>query len=135
MLPWREFGKEKDVAFGSDVPTAPYHTLPNVHTAVTHLPAIEPDRQDPTDTRTQALAKLCVSILTAPLETSIRYYMVGGALWVSADDIGSLEHRKATDFCVHPVDPFKDGTGVLRNAKKAVFETGVSGEEDWKKDA
>lgn len=124
-FPWKEFEDAKaDVAFGSDAPTSPYHTLPNVYTATTRLSAINPALPDPTDQRTKDLAKFCVS-----LETAVRFYTAGSAYAMRGDkEFGSLEPGKSADFAVIAIDPFDDNLASLRKAQKAVVQTWLGGQ-------
>lgn len=123
-FPWTEYVEAKShVAFGSDAPTAPHHTCPNLYTATTRRSGVNPKLGEPTDPRIKALDKFCL-----PLSTSLRFYTAGAARSVRLEDqCGMLRPGLSADFSVLSIDPFKDGLETLREAQEAVKETWVQG--------
>lgn len=123
-FPWTEYAESMShVAFGSDAPTAPHHTCPNLYTATTRRSAVNPKLGEPTDPRIKSLDRFCL-----PLSTSLRYYTAGAARSVRLEDqCGTLRPGLSADFSILSIDPFRDGLETLREAQEGVRETWIQG--------
>ncbi|WWD19989.1 hypothetical protein CI109_104462 [Kwoniella shandongensis] len=127
-FPWTEY-HHSHVAFGSDAPTAPHHSLPNLYTATTRRSAVDPTLPEPTDPRILSLDRFNLK-----LQTAIRYYTSGSAYSMqSSDRKGTLAVGKDADFCVLSIDPFANGVETLREAQQGVLETWLAGKSVWKR--
>ncbi|KAM0754950.1 amidohydrolase 3 [Meredithblackwellia eburnea MCA 4105] len=124
-FPWTEFVEAKvPIALGTDAPTAPHHSLPNLYIATTRRSALQPDMPyPPKDERLKSLERFKL-----PLDLAIIGATAGGAHSCHNDKIaGSLQKGLWADFCVLSIDPFKDGVQTLAKAQESVKETWVQG--------
>jgi predicted amidohydrolase YtcJ len=103
------------LAFGTDVPTAAHHPLPNMYIAATrrspYVATAEPLRPD----------------FALPIEESV-VHATRDSAWASFEEgrRGSLRPGLAADFVVLDANPFRDGAAALLTTK--VVRTVVAGE-------
>ena len=127
-FPWTEYVESHaKVSFGSDCPTAPHHTCPNLFTATTRRSALDPKMPEPTDPRILLLDRFKLKLATA-----MRFYTLGSAQSIRlASSKGSLEAGKDADFAIMTIDPFADGLETLKEAQECVVETWIGGKKAW----
>ena len=129
-FPWSEMvEKGVGIAIGTDSPTAPYESLPNLYIATTRRSALDPDMKWPP---TGPAGGFMVNNLKYKLDlhTALEAATRGAAYSCRMEDVvGSLAVGMAADFCILGVDPFKDGLGVLSRAQEGVMETWVDGQQ------
>ncbi|KAL7339350.1 amidohydrolase family protein [Rhodotorula toruloides] len=124
---WDEFRNAGcRIALGTDAPTAPHYSLPNMYVATTRRSALEPDMPWPPPIKQLAKYGHTVFSLRDALIGATR----GAAHSCHSDaEVGVLAPGRSADFAVLSIDPFKDGVDCLAKAQDAVVETWVAGKK------
>lgn len=133
-FPWSEFRKAGcNIALGTDAPTAPYETLPNLYIATNRKSALKPDMPWPP---AGEAGRMIVD--GARQVFSIKEAIIGatrGAAYSCRmeNKLGSLAKGLAADFCILAEDPFERGTAGWCRGQEGVLETWVGGKRVYKR--
>ncbi|POY74644.1 hypothetical protein BMF94_2406 [Rhodotorula taiwanensis] len=126
-FPWDEFRAAGcRIALGTDAPTAPHESMPNLYVATTRRSALEPDL--PWPPKLAQLAKYDHTVFT--LRDALIGATKGAAHSCHAErEVGVLAPGLSADFAVLSIDPFQKGVEVLARAHEAISQTWVAGEK------